>query len=151
MDPKLDFAFALDVEVAAPLELGETPQGRRRVIPIAGGRVSGPRLQGRVLPGGADWQIIRADGVAELEARYTLAAADGALIGVVHRALRHGPPDVIRRLAAGEPVDPTAYYFRGSPAFTTAAPAHLWLTRTVFIAAGARHPDRVEIKVYAVL
>jgi Protein of unknown function (DUF3237) len=146
----LDFAFSIEVTVAEPLELGETAAGRRRIIPIAGGQVTGPKLHGRVLPGGADWQTMRADGTAELEARYTLAADDGGLIGVVHRALRHGPPEIGRKLVAGEAVDPGAYYFRGTPVFETAASAHLWLTRTVFVSRGARYPDKVAIEVYAV-
>ncbi|HKC31209.1 MAG TPA: DUF3237 domain-containing protein, partial [Burkholderiales bacterium] len=120
------------------------------VIAITGGTVAGPRLNGVVLPGGADWQVIRGDGVAELEARYMLQADDGGLIAVVNRGLRHGPDAVMRKLIAGEPVDPGAYYFRCTPVFETAAPAHHWLTRTVFVASGARHPDRVEISVYAV-
>ncbi len=148
--PVLDFAFALSVEVAAPLELGSTHLGRRRIIAISGGRVAGPRLSGTVLPGGADWQIIRLDGVTELEARYTLRADDGGLVSVVNRGLRHGPEAVMKKLIAGEPVDPATYYFRCMPVFETAAPAHQWLTRTVFIASGARHPDRVEIDVFAV-
>jgi hypothetical protein len=145
----LDHAFTLRVEVGPPLELGATALGRRRIIPITGGAVAGPRLAGTILPGGADWQTLRADGVAELEARYTLRADDGALIGVVNRGLRHGPDEVMRRLIAGEPVDPDAYYFRSSPVFETAAPAHAWLTRTVFIATGVRHPALVEIGVFA--
>ena len=149
--PALDFAFRLDVTVAAPLELGVTHLGRRRVIPITGGAITGPRLQGRVLPGGADWQVIRADGTAELDARYTLEASDGALISVVNRGLRHGPPEIVARLIAGEAVDPGAYYFRCTPAFETAVPAYQWLTRTIFVASGARHPDRVEIAVYVVM
>jgi|SRR6185437_61994 len=148
--PALDFAFALSVTVAPALELGGTHLGRRRVIAITGGTVAGPRLNGRVLPGGADWQTMRPDGVAELEARYTLQADDGALIGVVNRGFRHGPDAVIRKLIAGEAVDPGAYYFRCAPAFETAAPAHQWLTRTVFVGSGARHPDRVEIEIFAV-
>ncbi len=148
--PALDFAFALSVEVTAPLELGTTHLGRRRGIAISGGTVAGPRLSGTVLPGGADWQIIRPDGVAELEARYTLRADDGGLISVVNRGLRHGPEDVMRKLLAGEAVDPAAYYFRCTPVFETAAPAHQWLMRTVFVARGARHPDRVEIDIFAV-
>jgi len=148
--PALDFAFALRVAVAPALELGSTHLGRRRVIAITGGTVAGPRLNGVVLPGGADWQVIRGDGVAELEARYMLQADDGGLIAVVNRGLRHGPDAVMRKLIAGEPVDPGAYYFRCTPVFETAAPAHQWLTRTVFVARGARHPDRVEISVYAV-
>jgi uncharacterized protein DUF3237 len=148
--PALDFAFALSVTVAPALELGSTHLGRRRVIAITGGRVAGPRLNGVVLSGGADWQVIRPDGVAELEARYTLRADDGGLIGVVNRGLRHGPEAVVQKLIAGEAVDPGTYYFRCAPAFETAAPAHQWLTRTVFVASGARHPDRVEIDVFAV-
>ncbi len=148
--PALDFAFALRVAVAPALELGYTHLGRRRVIAITGGTVAGPRLNGVVLPGGADWQVIRGDGVAELEARYMLQADDGGLIAVVNRGLRHGPDAVMRKLIAGEPVDPGAYYFRCTPVFETAAPAYHWLTRTVFVASGARHPDRVEISVYAV-
>jgi hypothetical protein len=146
----LDFVFRLRVAVAAALELGETQQGRRRIIPITGGAVDGPRLNGRVLPGGADWQIIRRDGCAELEARYTIEAEDGALIALANRGLRHGPPEIVAKLLAGEPVDPAAYYFRCTPVFETAAPAHQWLTRTVFIATGERRPDLVEISVYAV-
>ena len=147
----LDFAFAARVTVAPAVELGVTPIGRRRIIPITGGTVEGPRLCGRVLPGGADWQIIRADGTAELEARYTLEAADGALVSVVNRGYRHGPPEVMARLFAGEPVDPASYYFRCSPTFETAAPAYQWLNRTVFLGSGVRHPDAVEIQIYAAL
>jgi Protein of unknown function (DUF3237) len=147
----LDFVFRLRVEVAAALELGETQHGRRRIIPIIGGTVEGPHLEGRVLPGGADWQIVRRDGCAELEARYTIEAKDGALIAVANRGLRHGPPEIVAKLLAGEPVDPAAYYFRCTPVFETAAPAHQWLTRTVFTATGERRPDLVEIRVYAVL
>ncbi len=151
MSLALDFVFHLRVEVAAALELGETQQGRRRIIPIIGGTVEGPRLAGRVLPGGADWQIIRGDGCAELEARYTIEAEDGALIAVANRGLRHAPPEIVAKLLAGEPVDPAAYYFRCTPVFETAAPAHRWLTRTVFAATGERRPDLVEISVYALL
>jgi hypothetical protein len=147
----LDFAFATKIMVAAPLDLGDTHLGGRRIIAITGGTVEGPRLLGKVLPGGADWQIIRGDGTAELDARYTIAAEDGALISVVNRGFRHGPPEAMRQLVAGEPVDPGGYYFRCTPVFETAAPAHQWLTRTVFVASGARHPDRVELRFYAVL
>jgi Protein of unknown function (DUF3237) len=147
----LEFAFAANVTVGLPLELGSTHLGRRRIISITGGTVEGRRLQGKVLPGGADWQIIRGDSVAELDARYTIEAADGSLISVVNRGLRHGPPEVMRKIIAGEPVDPGAYYFRCTPTFETAAPGHQWLTRTVFVGKGERHPDRVELRFYAVL
>jgi Protein of unknown function (DUF3237) len=147
----LDFAFVARVTVAPPLELGATPSGRRRIIAITGGAVEGPRLRGAVLPGGADWQTIRGDGVAELEARYTLKAEDGGLIAVVNRGLRHGTEAAMKQLLAGEPADPGSYYFRSTPVFETAAPAYQWLTRTVFVASGLRHPEFVELRVYAVL
>ena len=83
-------------------------------MPITGGEFAGPQLRGKVLPGRADWQILRGDGVAELEARYTLRTDDGALIYVRNHALRHGPADVIAALTAGRPVDPASYYFRGA-------------------------------------
>ena len=150
VSPGLDLAFTLRVTVAPALKLGDTAAGRRRIIPITGGTIEGPRLGGRVLPGGADWQIIRRDGCAELEARYTIAATDGALISVVNRGLRHGPPEIVAKLIAGEPVDPATYYFRCTPSFETAAPALQWLTRTVFVGSGVRRPDAVEIAVYAV-
>jgi hypothetical protein len=148
--PTLEFAFAAKVTVARPLELGVTPEGRRRIIPITGGTVEGPRLKATVLPGGADWQLVRADETLVLEARYTLSAEDGGLISVVNRGVRHAAPEILRKLAAGEPVEPDSYYFRTTPLFDTAAPAHLWLTRTIFVARGIRHPTLVEIQFYAV-
>jgi hypothetical protein len=131
-------------------ELGVTPLGRRRIIGISGGEFSGPRLSGRILPGGADWQLIRPDGVAYLDARYTLETADGALIYVNNKGYRHGPKEVIDRLARGEDVDPALYYMRATPWFETAAPAYAWLNRTVCVATGARRPAAVELDFFEV-
>ena len=133
-----------------PQELGVTPLGRRRIIPITGGTFRGERLSGRVLPGGADWQFIRADDVADLDARYTLETDDGALISVRNLGYRHGPADVIKRLAAGEPVDPALYYMRTTPRFETAAERYLWLNRIICVATGARRAAAVELEVYEV-
>src|SRR3954466_9391614 len=96
--------YRSQITLAPAQELGETPQGRRRIIPITGGSFQGERLSGRVLPGGADWQIVRTDGVAQLETRYTLETGDGALIYVRNDGYRHGPADVLKRIAAGEAV-----------------------------------------------
>src|SRR5579864_8381789 len=109
--PQLEFVFAAEVKVDAPLDLGDVGKGGRRIIPITGGDFFGPQIRARVLPGGADWQVLRSDGVAELEARYTLRTDDGALIYVRNHALRHGPAKVMAALAAGRQVDPAAYYF----------------------------------------
>ena len=142
--------FRAEITLAPPQELGETPHGRRRIIPITGGRVSGDRLSGRVLPGGADWQIVRADGVADLDARYTIETADGALVYVTNRGVRHGPAEVIRKLAAGEPVDPALYYMRTTPWFETGDTRYAWLNRVVCVATGARRAAAVELDVFEI-
>jgi hypothetical protein len=136
------------VELEPVRELGETPLGRRRIIGITGGRFSGPKLAGRVLPGGADWQLIRADGVAYLDARYTLETSDGALLYVRNKGYRHGPKDVIERLARGEDVDPARYYMRATPWFETSAPKYEWLNRTICVATGARRAAAVELDMF---
>src|SRR5688572_2361463 len=100
----LQILFKAEITLAPAQELGDTPQGRRRIIGITGGTFSGARLSGRVLPGGADWQVIRSDGVADLDARYTFETSDGALIYVKNRGYRHGPADVLKRLSSGEEV-----------------------------------------------
>ena len=142
--------FGAEIALAAAQELGETPQGRRRIIGITGGRFSGERLSGRVLPGGADWQVIRSDGVADLDARYTLETADGALIYVRNRGYRHGPAEILRRLASGENVDPGLYYMRTTPRFETGDPRYAWLNRIICVASGARRRDSVELQVFEV-
>ena len=145
-----EFLCKIQVTLEPPRELGQTPQGRRRIIAITGGQFTGPRLSGRVLAGGADWQLIRADGVAYLDARYTLETSDGALIYVNNRGYRHGPPEVIERLMRGDDVDPALYYMRATPWFETAAPKYAWLNRTVCVASGARRAAAVELDFYAV-
>ena len=136
--------------MAAPQELGDTPQGRRRIIAITGGRFSGERVSGRVLPGGADWQLVRPDGVADLDARYTLETSDGALIYVRNRGYRHGPADILKRLASGESVDPGLYYMRTTPRFETGDARYAWLNRIICVASGARRRDAVELEVFEV-
>jgi hypothetical protein len=147
---RLQGLFQAEIELARPQELGAGPLGRRRIIGITGGRFSGERLSGRVLPGGADWQVIRADGVAELDARYTLETHDGALIYVRNRGYRHGPEEVLRRIAAGENVDPSQYYMRTTPLFETGDGRYAWLNRIVCVATGARRPAAVELEVFEV-
>jgi hypothetical protein len=140
----------LTIRVAAPIAIGETPEGLRRIVPITGGRIEGPLLSGTILPAGADFQLIRADGYTTLQARYAARLDDGAMIYIVNTGVRFGPPEIMARITRGEPVDPALVYFRTAPRFETAAPAYQWLTRPLFLASGARHPDRVEIAVYEV-
>jgi hypothetical protein len=141
----------MQAEVGEPLDFGVTQNGHRRVIPITGGRVEGARLNGRILPGGADWQILRAGGTAELDARYTIQTDQGALIYVANRGMRHGPPEVLERLNRGEPVEPGSYYFRSVATFETSAEECVWLTRAIILGTGERYPDKVVLRFWEVL
>jgi hypothetical protein len=143
--------FRIYAELADILPLGHTPYGERRIINILGGRVEGPRLQGRLLSGGADWQIIRADGVADLRARYTIETEAGARILVSSDGVRHGPPDVIARLARGEAVEPHLYYFRTAMRFETGDPSVAWLNKIIALGRGIREPRVVRLDVFEVL
>ncbi len=142
--------FTIHAELAAIMNLGQTPVGERRIIGITGGTVRGKKLQGRVLPGGADWQIIRADGAADIEARYTIETDAGARILVFSEGLRHGPPAVMASLARGDSVDPALYYFRTAMRFETADPAVDWMNRILAIARGTREARSVRLDVYEV-
>ena len=133
------------------LKFGNTPYGERRVININSGTVEGPRFKGKILTGGADWQIIRADGVVHLHARYTVQAESGGLILVNSEGYRHGPPEVMERLARDETVDPSLYYFRAFMRFETADPSSAWLNRILALGYGARENRAVKIDVYEVL
>ena len=148
--PSLNMLYRSVVHIDAPLSVGRMAVGERRIVNIAGGSFTGPRLSGIILPGGADWQIIRPDGITAVEARYTLQTHDGALIYVDNRGLRHGPDAVMAKLAAGEPVDPSLYYFRTTPLFETGSETYQWLNGIIAVAVGERHADNVVITVYEV-
>ena len=148
--PGLRLLYRAEVTIAAPLVVGEVAAGTRRVIPITGGSFRGPRLAGRVLPGGADWQMLRRDDITEVEARYTLQTDDGALIEVVNWGLRHGPSEVMARLAEGARVDPASYYFRTTPRFSCGHPDYCWLNGVVAIARAERHAEGVKLDVFEV-
>ena len=144
--------MTLRVVVAKPQDIGSVPHGSRRTAPLSGGAFEGPRLRGTVLPAGsADWQLLRADGVLEMDLRLTLQTDDGALIEMRSFGLRHGPPEVIAAIGRGETVDPAAYYFRTTPRFETAHPAYAFLNRIVTVAIGERRREGPIYTVYEVL
>jgi hypothetical protein len=143
--------FSIRCELADILDVGMAPFGHRRVVNILGGPVTGKRFTGRVLPGGADWQIVAADGCIDLHARYTLQSDAGALVQVESKGMRCAPPDVLERLGRGEEVDPSLYYFRTVMRFETAHPSTVWLNRILALAKGAREKNAVRLTVYEVL
>ncbi|HPW09436.1 MAG TPA: DUF3237 domain-containing protein [Burkholderiaceae bacterium] len=156
--PALEHIGDLTVFVATPIEAGQVTglnsRGKRRIIPITSGTLTGPQLQGRVLPGGADFQMVVSDTCADLDARYLIALDGpehaGQHIFVQNRALRRGSADDITKLVRGEPVDPAAIYFRCVPTFEVSSPALQWLSESIFVGTGARFPDRVEISLFRV-
>ena len=142
--------FQIHAELAAITNLGRTTDRERRIIDILGGTGTGTKLNGRILPGGADWQIIRNDGAADIQARYTIESEAGARILVSSDGLRHGPPAVMERLARGDNVDPALYYFRTVMRFETADPSVDWLNRILALARGQREARAVRLDVYEV-
>lgn len=150
--PALEFAFEVRAEVADPIVVGELPTGQvRRIIDIVGGTVQGPNISGKLIPGGADWQLIRSsDGFTDIDARYAIETDAGDIVYVTNVGIRHAPPEVMRRLNAGEAVDQAEIYFRAIPKFETAAPALQWLMRSIFISTGERYPNGVIIRFWRV-
>lgn len=145
--PTLERAFEVSVDLDAMQDHGTTRVGHRRVIPITGGFITGA-FDGEILPGGADWQIVRADGSIEVDGRYTARAEDGALLYIRAAGVRSGPPSVLDALLRGDPVDPTQYYFRA--AITLESASHPELERSLFIASYIREADRVRYVAYRV-
>ena len=132
--------MTLQVAVAGVQKIGDVPHGARVTAPITSGHFEGPRLRGKVLPGGGDWTLLRRDGVLELDLRVTLETDDGALIHVASFGLRHGPQEVIAALARGETVDPSSYYFRTTVRFDTGHAKYAFLNRLVAVSSGDRRP-----------
>lgn len=141
----------IHAELGEIVDAGATPYGGRRVIEILRGTVEGPRFKGRILSGGSDWQIIRSDGVADIQARYVIEADSGARVLVRSDGLRHGPAEVLERIARGEPVDPSLYYFRTVMRFEASHPSLAWLNRIIGIASGQRERVAVKLDVFEVL
>ena len=149
--PALRRFLDLRVEVAAPLEVGAVGAGVRRVIPIVGGSFTGPGWGGRVLPGGADFQLVTSERTARLEARYVLETEAGDRLYVENHAVRTASAEVMGRLMRGEPVDPADVYFRCAPTFETAAPALAWVMERAFLGVGVRRPGEVVMRFFEVL
>ncbi|MXO58453.1 DUF3237 family protein [Altererythrobacter salegens] len=150
MIPQLEHACDIVAQLSAPHEMGEAPGGTRRIIPIVGGTVTGPLLQGRILNVGADWQTVTANGVAQLDARYAIETPDGAVIEVISRGIRDASPEVAARIAAGEQVPLSEYYMRTAIRLECGAPAYDWVNRSLFLATGGKVGSTVSLSVYRV-
>ncbi|MGR3803289.1 DUF3237 domain-containing protein [Marinibacterium profundimaris] len=148
--PNLRHVCDLDVELAPIRDMGRGRGGQRRIIPIVGGTVQGPELQGKILNVGADWQTIFDDGLAELDTRYAMETEDGATIEIINYGYRFGPPEVIAALARGEVVAPTSYTMRTMARLETGDERYDWVNRTLFVGTGARQAEKVHVTLFAV-
>ena len=150
-DPRLTRVFRLEATLGEPLDLGDTPGGRRRIVPASGGTFAGSELNGKLLPGAsADWQVVLPDGTALGDIRHMLQTDDGALLYVQSQGIRHGSAEVLARLGRGEDVAPSEYTFRAWTQIETASPRLDWLNKGVFISVGGRRPDSVIYETYLV-
>lgn len=147
---KTEFLFTIDLEVEVS-NIGDTPYGSRRVGRFGAGNFEGPKLKGKVLPGGACWMLMRSDDVLEIEARITLETEDKQQIYMTWKGFRHGPKEVIDRLSRGETVDPEMYYFRATPYFETSSEKYCWMNRLCSIAKGSRKGTNRTFEVFEVL
>ncbi|MCK7613014.1 DUF3237 domain-containing protein [Roseibium sediminicola] len=147
--PALSHFCDLEVELGPVREMGAGRNGARRIIPIVGGMVSG-KVSGTILNLGADWQTTLADGSSDIDTRYAFETDDGAVIEIVNKGVRHGPPEVLNALARGEEVDPALYYFRTSARLETGDQRYAWVNRTIFVGTGRRLASAVQVSLFAV-
>lgn len=147
-EPKLHFFAELAVQVGTPIEVGRTPRGVRRMIPITGGQARGDGWTARVLPGGADYQLVVSETLAELQAHYVMETDAGDLLYVRNQAIRQAPAEVTAKLIRGEPVDPGLVYFRCIPSLESSSPTLQWVNERLFVGSGVRRPQQVEMKFF---
>ena len=148
--PRLEHFCDLNILLGPSIEMGNGSAGIRRIIPIIGGTVSGPDIHGEVLNLGADWQTVFSSNTAHLDTRYAMKTDDGAVIEIVNRGLRHGPPEVLKAIANGETVAADQYYMRTHAVLETGAERYKWINDCLFVGTGARHQSAVEMRLFAI-
>jgi hypothetical protein len=151
LELKSEFLCELVGDLDDPQVIGQTPRGIRMIFPVIGGTVKGPKLNGETLSGGADWAVIRSDGVIELDVRISMRADDDHLIYGYYRGILKVDPQVHARIQSGEEVDPSEYYFRSTPTFETGSEKYSWLNQIVCVGVGQLAPKRVRYSVYQIL
>ncbi len=148
--PTLDYVCDLTVELDTIREMGAGRAGNRRIIPIIGGTVDGPKIKGKILNLGADWQTIFGSGLAELDTRYAIETDDGATIEIINYGLRHGPNEVMQAVANGEDVSADSYYMRTHARLESGDPRYDWVNKILFLGVGARNKQSVQMRLYAI-
>ena len=149
--PDVELLYEAFAELGPLVPIGETAEGLRRYIPILGGTFEGPTMRGEIVGGGADWQLMRSDGVLLLDAIYAIRTDDGINIQVRNRGLRHAAPEVMEAMARGEEVDPASVYFRSVPEFVAPTGRYEGLNRAIFLGTGQRHPSAIRLWIWKVI
>jgi hypothetical protein len=151
LELKYEFLCELTASLGDPQEIGGACRGTRKILPVTGGKIEGPKIRGKLLPFGADWLITRPDGVQELDVRLTTQTDDGELIYIYYGGLYWDSPEVNSRFDKGEPVDPSEYYFRTTPTFETGSEKYGWLNSIICVGVGKIIPGGVHYKIYEIL
>lgn len=147
-----EFVMEMQLKVDLPLQpIGPAQYGDRRIAKVRGGTFEGPEIKGIVADGGGDWILNRNDGVTQLDVRLVMETDDGALIYMTYQGLRHGPEEVMAKLAAGEAVEADSYYFRTTPYFETASEKYSWMNKSCFVGKGNRVPAGPVYRIFRVL
>jgi hypothetical protein len=148
--PQLEFLYHLHADLGQPVQIGDVARGQRMIVPVTAGTVEGSQINGKVLPGAADWLLIRTDGVGELDVRATIETNDGALLYLTYRGYVTNVPEIMPLWLQGQEVPRDSYYFAVTPYFETSSPQHAWLQRTVVVGTGSLVPGGVDYDVFAV-
>ena len=143
-----EFLFNLNLKLGDLKSLGDIVIGERRIASIAGGSVEGQRFSGEIIEG-SDCQLLRADGVLAIDATYLVKEDSGGLVRILNKGLRHGPAEVLARLAKNEPVQPNEYFFGSTMRFETSTKGLEWLNSTIAIAKGHRSGGVVQFITWA--
>lgn len=139
--PRTELVWEAYADLDPMIDMGDSPLGHRRMIGVSGGTFVGPKIKGRILAGGADRQLVRKDGVTQLDAIYEMQTDDGAVLSIRNRVTM-------------DPSAKPAPYIRSSVEVTAPEGPHAWLNRAVFV--GTLHPlppekKAVVIRVYQVV
>ncbi|KAB1641937.1 DUF3237 domain-containing protein [Gulosibacter chungangensis] len=149
--PSLTFFASITVDVDAPISIGNTAHGGRKIIPIRGGTVTGDGWSGKLLDAGADFQLYPSAEIAELTAMYVIEATDGTTIFVDNHALRTGAPEDLEALVSGKHVDPAKIYFRFATRLSAdASSPFAWVNSRLFVGTGTRQPETVRLDFFVV-
>jgi len=148
---KSEFVCEVTADLGEMQQIGLTPRGARMIAPVTGGSFKGPKLNGELLPFGADWLLFRGDGIGEIDVRITFRTDDGELLYCQYKGVLAIKPEIMGKIQSGEDIDPSEYYFRITPVFETGSEKYGWLNNIVLVGVGKLSQTQVQYKMYQIL